>query len=119
MYELQDLVGRQVIDVAERLRGTDPDGWTRLRLRLDWSLDEAPGRLLGMGRDLEVIGPPEVRARVLDLARGVLERHPVAWTSRSRSSAITRSISMENTALSSSVGYADILALVHDRTSHE
>jgi len=74
---LADLVGRQVVAAAERMPDTDPDGWTGLRLRLDWSLDEAPGRLLGMGRDLEVIGPPEVRARVIELARGVLERHPV------------------------------------------
>jgi predicted DNA-binding transcriptional regulator YafY len=74
---LADLVGRQAVTAAERLPDTDPDGWTRLQLRLDWTSDEAPGRLLGMGRDLEVIAPPEVRARVLDLARGVLERHPL------------------------------------------
>ena len=74
---LADLVGRQVVTAAERLPGTDPDGWTRLQLRLDWTSDEAPGRLLGMGGDLEVIAPPEVRAHVLELARGVLERHPV------------------------------------------
>ena len=73
---LADLVGRQVVTAAERLPGTDPDGWTRLQLRLDWTSDEAPGRLLGMGGDLEVIAPPEVRAHVLELARGVLERHP-------------------------------------------
>jgi predicted DNA-binding transcriptional regulator YafY len=74
---LADLVGQQVVAAAERLPGTDPDGWTRLQLRLDWTSDEAPGRLMGMGRDLEVIAPPEVRAGVLELARGVLERHPV------------------------------------------
>ena len=73
---LADLVGHQVVTAAERLPGTDPDGWTRLQLRLDWTSDEAPGRLLGMGGDLEVIAPPEVRAQVLELARGVLERHP-------------------------------------------
>jgi len=72
---LADLVGGQVVAAAERLPEPDPDDWTRLRLRLDWPGD-APGRLLGMGRDLEVIGPPEVRGRVLELARGVLERHP-------------------------------------------
>jgi len=30
-----------------------------------------------------------------------------------------RSMSMENTGLSSSVGYADIVAVVHDRTRHK
>lgn len=72
---LADLAGHQVLAAAERLAEPDPDGWTRLRLRLDWAPDEAPPRLLGMGRDLEVIGPPEVRARMTQLARGVLERH--------------------------------------------
>jgi hypothetical protein len=62
---------------AERLPGPDADAWTRLRLRMDWSVDEAPGHLVGMGGDLEVIGPPEVRDRVLELARGALERHSV------------------------------------------
>jgi predicted DNA-binding transcriptional regulator YafY len=75
LNELADVVGRQVLDAAEREPGPDPDGWTKLRLRLDWEMDEAPGQLLAMGGDLEVIEPPEARARVLDLARGVLERH--------------------------------------------
>jgi predicted DNA-binding transcriptional regulator YafY len=78
MDVLADLVGHQVVAAAERLPEPDPDGWTRLRLRVDWGLNEAPGHLLGMGGDLEVIGPPEVRDRVLELARGVLERHSVA-----------------------------------------
>lgn len=72
---LADLVGRQAVSAAERLSEPDPDGWIRLRLRLDWPGD-APGRLVGMGRDLEVIAPPEIRARVVELARGVIERHP-------------------------------------------
>jgi predicted DNA-binding transcriptional regulator YafY len=71
---LADLVGSHVVADAERLPEPDPDGWTRLRLRMDWPND-APGRLVGNGRDLEVIGPPEIKARVLELARGVLERH--------------------------------------------
>jgi len=72
---LGDLVGHQVVASAERLQEPDPDGWTRLRLRVDWGIDEAPGHLVGMGADLEVIGPPEVRDQVVRLARGVLERH--------------------------------------------
>jgi predicted DNA-binding transcriptional regulator YafY len=73
---LGDLVGHHALAAAQPLEGTDPDGWTRLLLRLDWSPREAAERLLGMGRDLEVLGPPEVRGQVVELARGVLERHP-------------------------------------------
>jgi predicted DNA-binding transcriptional regulator YafY len=72
---LADLLGSQVVADAERLAEPDPDGWTRLVLRLDYPHD-APGRLLGLGRDMEVLGPPEVRARVIELAGGVIERHP-------------------------------------------
>jgi predicted DNA-binding transcriptional regulator YafY len=71
---LADLLGSQVVADAERLAEPDPDGWTRLVLRLDYPHD-APGRLLGLGRDMEVLSPPEVRARVIELARGVTERH--------------------------------------------
>jgi predicted DNA-binding transcriptional regulator YafY len=73
---LADLAGHHVVAAAQPLEGTDPDGWTRLLLRLDWSPREASERLLGMGGDLEVLGPPEVRDQVVELARGVLERHP-------------------------------------------
>ncbi len=72
---LGDLVGHQALAAARRVDGTDAAGWTRLLLRLDWSPREASERLLGMGGDLEVLGPPEVRDQVVELARGVLERH--------------------------------------------
>jgi hypothetical protein len=65
------------VGAAERVHEPDADGWTRLRIRVDWGLNEAAEHLVGMGRHLEVIGPPEVRDQVVKLARGVLERHPV------------------------------------------
>jgi predicted DNA-binding transcriptional regulator YafY len=74
--ELGDLVGHQSLAAAERLDETDRQGWSRLRLRLDWSAHEAAQRLLGMGDGLEVLAPPEVRNRLIELAHGVLERHP-------------------------------------------
>ena len=72
---LGDLAGPQALDAATRLEGADPEGWTRLLIRLDWSPREASERLLGMGGDLEVLSPPEVRDQLVELARGVLERH--------------------------------------------
>jgi Predicted transcriptional regulator len=74
---LGDLAGHKAVEAAERLDGPDPGGWTRLLLRLDWSHREAAERLVGMGGDLEVLGPPEVRDQLVELARGVLERHSV------------------------------------------
>jgi predicted DNA-binding transcriptional regulator YafY len=74
LNELADYVGDASMATAETLDEGDPEGWTRLRLRINYPHD-APGRLLGMGSHLEVIGPPAVRERVVSLARGALVRH--------------------------------------------
>ena len=72
--QLRDAVGNATVKAAEPLPGTDPDGWLRLRLRLDWP-DEAPVVMLRAGRWVEVLGPPEVRARVASTARAIAERY--------------------------------------------
>jgi predicted DNA-binding transcriptional regulator YafY len=83
---LSDLVGEAAIAAAQRLdaggNGTaaeapDPDGWTRLRLRLEWP-EEAPRRLLAMAAYLEVLDPPELRDRIITMAQAVLDRYGVA-----------------------------------------
>jgi predicted DNA-binding transcriptional regulator YafY len=71
---LSDLVGGQSVATAERLEVADPDGWVHLRLRVDWP-SEAPRRLIGMGADLEVLAPPEIRDRVVALAGEVSDRY--------------------------------------------
>jgi predicted DNA-binding transcriptional regulator YafY len=71
---LADAVGSTAAAGAERLDEPDPAGWLHLRLTVTWP-EEAPGRLLAMGPDLEVIDPPAVRERVVALARGALERN--------------------------------------------
>jgi len=72
--DLMELVGREPVVSAQRLDGSDPDGWERLRLRLPWP-EEVAARLVGMGESLEVLAPPEVREQLLQLARGALRRH--------------------------------------------
>jgi predicted DNA-binding transcriptional regulator YafY len=71
---LADFVGGKALAEAETLDEPDPDGWTRLRLKVDWP-EEAPGRLLGLGGDLEVLEPPHVRERLVELASGAVARH--------------------------------------------
>jgi predicted DNA-binding transcriptional regulator YafY len=72
--ELSYFLGDDALSGAERLDEDDPDGWTWLRLRVRWP-DEVAGRLLGFGRDLEVLQPADVRDRVVALARGALDRY--------------------------------------------
>jgi predicted DNA-binding transcriptional regulator YafY len=74
LQRLRSAVGNAVVDGAEYLVEPDPQGWLRLRMRLDWP-DEAPGVLLGAGRWVEVLAPPEIRARVAATARAVAERY--------------------------------------------
>ena len=72
---LRGAVGHATVEVAEYLPEPDPDGWLRLRLRLDWP-DEAPRTLLGAGRWVEVLEPREVRTRLAAIARAIAARYP-------------------------------------------
>jgi len=71
---LADAVGRRIVDAAERLPPPADDGWTHLRLRLDWP-DEIPLIVFGVGSDVEILGPPEVRERIVETARDMAERY--------------------------------------------
>ncbi len=71
---LRDAVGNIALDAAESLSEPDPEGWLRLRVRLDWP-DEAPLTMLRAGPWVEVLGPPEIRARVAAAARAIVGRY--------------------------------------------
>jgi len=71
---LRAAVGGATVDAAERLPEPDPEGWLRLRLRLDWP-DEVAGTLLRAGRWVEVLAPLDVRARVASTARAIAARY--------------------------------------------
>jgi predicted DNA-binding transcriptional regulator YafY len=72
--ELQAITGHAIVEAAEYLPEPDPEGWLRLRLRMDWP-DEAPRVLLGAGRWVEVLGPPDVRAQAADTARAIADHY--------------------------------------------
>jgi predicted DNA-binding transcriptional regulator YafY len=67
-------VGDRTVSNAERLEDPAGDGWLRLRLRLDWP-NEVPGQLLSLGSDVEILEPAEMRARVVALAREIVEQY--------------------------------------------
>ena len=74
MEALHTAVGGTVIRAAEPIPDDDPDGWTRLRIRLDYP-DEAAGVLLRAGPLIDVVSPPEIRAEVAATARAVAARY--------------------------------------------
>jgi predicted DNA-binding transcriptional regulator YafY len=53
---------------------TEGDGWTRAMLPVE-SLDHAHGEFLALGADVEVLGPPELRARLAETARALAARY--------------------------------------------
>ena len=74
IWRLADVIGERAMNQAERFDVPDPEGWLHLRLHLSWP-DEVPNLLVAVGPALEVIGPPEVRARVAAMARAVADRY--------------------------------------------
>jgi predicted DNA-binding transcriptional regulator YafY len=79
LWRLRDVVGSQVVDAATRIEEPDPEGWIRLRVRLDWP-DEVPAQLLSVGSNVEVLDPPEIRDGVIRIARRIVERYEPAPT---------------------------------------
>ena len=54
----------------ERLDGADPDGWLRIRVKLDWP-NEIASQILAVGPDCELLEPIELRAPIGAQARRV------------------------------------------------
>ena len=67
---LRRLVGEAAMDRAV-VAAPPVDGWRVFRLALDWP-DEIPGLLLAGGGDVEVIEPPGIRRRIIELAADAL-----------------------------------------------
>ncbi|MGW1883018.1 helix-turn-helix transcriptional regulator [Streptomyces sp. NPDC001970] len=52
----------------------EPDGWIRAVLPIE-SVDHAHAAFLAMGTDIDVIGPPELRARIAETSRTLAARY--------------------------------------------
>lgn len=71
---LSEAVGHRAMQDAERIDVPDPEGWTHLRLRVEWP-DEVSHSLLRMGSGIEVLEPVAVREQILATARRILDRY--------------------------------------------
>ncbi len=78
IHEVADVVGASALHRGTELPAADdPDGWRHFRLELEWP-EEVAGRLVGAGDAVEVLGPAELRAAVIAVARASLDRHAPA-----------------------------------------
>jgi len=73
-WRLNQVFGRGTVAGAERVEEADHAGTVRLRIRLGYP-DEVPGMLLAVGHNLEVLGPAEVRDKVVMLANRIAQRY--------------------------------------------
>jgi hypothetical protein len=73
----------------------EPDGWSRIALPIE-TIDHAALALLGVGPEVEIVEPAELRARVRELAEEV-----VGLSSRSISSRSISSRSISSRSISS------------------
>jgi predicted DNA-binding transcriptional regulator YafY len=74
LWRISNVFGQAVVDRAVRTADPDEAGQVRLRMTLDYP-DDVPGLLLAVGPNLEVLGPPEIRERVVKLADLVAARY--------------------------------------------
>jgi predicted DNA-binding transcriptional regulator YafY len=74
---LTDVVGRRQAESALGSASEEPDGWLRLTLTYE-DLDHASGPMLRLGGHAEVLAPEELRALVLEAARGIVRDYEPA-----------------------------------------
>src|SRR5215475_1668447 len=68
---LAHLMDPAVAAAAERNAVPDGDGWVRTRIPIETS-EHALGELLRLGADVEVLGPPELRRRMVTVAAALV-----------------------------------------------
>jgi predicted DNA-binding transcriptional regulator YafY len=74
MGRLVEVFGVEVVGRAERLDVPDADGWSHLRITVEWPQD-AHARMLRLSGHAEVLAPREVRERLIASALSVLARY--------------------------------------------
>jgi len=73
-WRLNQVFGTGTLDAGEPIDEPDHAGTIRLRLRLGFP-NEVPGLLLACGHNLEVLGPPDIRDKVVMLANRIADRY--------------------------------------------
>jgi predicted DNA-binding transcriptional regulator YafY len=71
---LRGVIGERPYDTIERLDDPDPDGWLRIRVKLDWP-NEATTQILAVGPGCELLEPEPLRQRIAEEARRLAARY--------------------------------------------
>jgi len=71
---LRGVIGERPFDTIERLDSPDPDGWLRIRVKLDWP-SEATTQILAVGPGCELLEPEPLRERIAEEAHRLAARY--------------------------------------------
>lgn len=74
---LHGVIGDRPFGTLERLDEPDPDGWLRIRVKLDWP-NEAVAQILGVGARCELLEPAELRERLAAQAHALAAHYDTA-----------------------------------------
>ena len=74
LARLRGVIGDRPFETLERLDELDPDGWLRVRVKLDWP-NEVVSQVLAIGPECELLEPQELRDRVAAQARRVASHY--------------------------------------------
>ena len=69
--ELPFIFGEGITTLIEQARPPDAEGWLTLKLSFE-SFETARTRVLGLGTDVEVLEPPELRTSIIQFATGIM-----------------------------------------------
>ena len=72
--KLLDLLGAHVANAAAKSAKREPDGWTHCTLPIE-SIRQGARELMRLGDDVEVLGPPALRACIAETAAAMAKRH--------------------------------------------
>ncbi len=74
LSRLHGVIGDRPYDTIERIEEPDPDGWLRVRVKLDWP-NEVVSQILAVGSECELLEPVELRERIAAQARRVASHY--------------------------------------------
>ena len=71
---LRGVIGERPYGTLQRLEDPDPDGWLRVRVKLDWP-NEATTQILAVGPGCELLDPEPLRRRIAEEAQRLAARY--------------------------------------------
>jgi len=80
--KLLDVLGAHVMEAAAKSAKRERNGWTRCAVPIE-SVAQGARELMRLGEEIEVLGPPALRARIAEISTAMAMRHAAKQASTS------------------------------------